>query len=142
MDAGFSEDGFQLRAHGILRQANSRCGCGYGCAGKKLLGQAYLGGRQLIELLQERGIDRNLGRSLELDIASVAADGKVSAKLTQFGGSCKGSYDVVGSRKEGVLDLQVAQGPLQGCGGFRWVLKASGGKLVGTFAKQPVELSK
>ena len=78
---------------------------------------------------------------LNLEIVSLD-DGKVAAKFTQLAGNCRGSYAANGSYKDNVFNLLLAQGELPGCGNFRSVLKVEGGKLVGKYGKQDVEMSK
>jgi hypothetical protein len=73
---------------------------------------------------------------------TLPAIGNVTGSFKQIGGDCAGDYSLSGKFSDNQFALRTGAGGKQGCGNAGVKLATKGGKLVGTYSKYELELSK
>jgi len=113
---------------------------GIACAQQNLIG-SYQGGYEH----EGQGVGQKRGQTaiagVKLEIKTLEGD-RVTGTWHLLRGKCQGEYPVSGSYRNGQLVLQAAGGAKEGCANSKLRLTADGEKLVGTYGKHELTLSK
>lgn len=87
------------------------------------------------------GSRNNVTNGVVVQIVSIER-GNVTGTFKMVGGSCVGDYPIDGKLSGDRLRLRMGPGTKLGCGNALLILNAKSGKLVGTFRRYDIELTK